>query len=107
MPDYWAIPQCGLGRRGCSPRLCSPHGLSSRSLLRSLVALGFALLALTAAPSLALGEDMVNVNGRVVADGDKAPLADAAVTVVDDKNKVVAEGKTDVEGKYALSVPRK
>ena len=64
-------------------------------------------LAFASAPRLACAEDIVNVSGRVVSEDGKTPLAAADVTVMNEKNKVVAEGKTDAEGKYTLPVPRK
>ena len=98
LADYWDRFHASL---------VSPHRLAHRPLQHGLAAFALALLALTSTPSPARAEDAVNVNGRVVADGDKAPLAGADVAVVDEKNKVVAEGKTDAEGKYSMHVPRK
>jgi hypothetical protein len=103
---------CILPRRKFVPRRFSsslflPIDLAQRSLSRGLAGFALALLALTTASSLARAEEMVNVTGRVYADGSKTPLADADVAVVNDKDKVVAEGKTDAEGKYSLPVPRK
>ena len=85
----------------------SPPRFSPGSLPRILAAAALVLLALMGAPRLARSEDLVNVNGRIYSDDGKSPLADADVAVIDDKNKVVAQGKTDAEGKYALAVPRK
>lgn len=84
-----------------------PHRCAHLFLSHGLAAFALALLALTSAPSLVRAEDMVNVNGRVYADDGKTPLADANVAVVNAKNKIVVEGKTDAEGKYTLPIPRK
>ncbi|MCW3051261.1 MAG: Carboxypeptidase regulatory-like domain [Chthonomonadales bacterium] len=88
-------------------RLFTPRRFAYRSLSHGLAAFALALVALASTPSLARAEDMVNINGRVYADDGKTPLGDAEVVIVNDKNKVVATGKTDAEGKYSLPVPRK
>jgi hypothetical protein len=100
----------------CSPRRPAPRDFSRlfsplrfvyKPVWHRLAVLALALLSLAITPSLARAEDMVNVNGRVYADDGKTPLGNADVVIVNDKNKVVAQGKTDAEGKYTLPIPRK
>lgn len=54
----------------------------------------------------ARAEDLVWATGRVYAADGRKPLAGAIVAVYDDKNRVVDYAKTDVNGDYALAVPR-
>src|SRR4051794_2800719 len=107
MPFQCAFPWRRPAPLGSFSRLFSPHGLAGRTVTPCIIALALALFALAGSPRNASAEEMVKVKGRVVADGSKAPIIGAHVTIFDEKNKVVAEGDTDVQGKYALPLPLK
>ena len=96
-----------LATRGGFVPLSASRCFAHRRWSLGVAVFALALLALCGAPGHAHAEDMVNVIGRVYAGDGKTPLADADVAVFNDKDKVVAEGKTDAEGKYMLPVPRK
>jgi hypothetical protein len=67
-------------------------------------AVAVALCAATGLPVRA--SDAVQTTGQVFQSDGKTPLANATVAIVDEKGKVIANAKTDVDGRYTLHVPR-
>jgi hypothetical protein len=57
-------------------------------------------------PLAAVAEETVLANGRILAADGKTPVPDAAIAVYDEKGNVIAHGKTDVDGRYSMAVPR-
>jgi len=106
MHTYCFFSSCRPVPRDFS-RLFTPHRVAYGRSSRGLAIVALALMSFASTPGLARAEDMVNVKGYVYADDGKTPLGDADVAIVNDKNKVVANGKTDAEGRYLLPVPRK
>ena len=66
---------------------------------------------LVAAPALAhhLGADARVKDGKVVVEAfydDDSPGRDAKVTLLDDKMKVIEQGRTDAKGRWSCPVPK-
>lgn len=73
--------------------------------MKKLVVVGL-LAGVLAVGSAPVKADDVKTSGRVFQLDGVTPLADATIAITDDKGKVIAQSKSDTDGRYTLTVPR-